>query len=187
MKIAFASGPVFFIRTNYLSHIACENIAVDYECDEAEFADIVEAGLSYVAECKAVNYLSRAEQSRFLLFKKLFAKQLAKQNIDAALDYLEAHNLLSDARFARAFLQSRKINHAEGKTRLRLELAKRGIEKHLADEAIENFFRENDEVSLCKKAFQKCARQKMSDEKTHAFLQRAGFSNKIIREAISEN
>lgn len=186
IKIAFEDGPVFFIRKSYLSKTAHEHIAENYECGEEEFSDIVEAGLSYAAEMKAVNYLSRAEQSRFLLSGKLFSKKIAKKNIEAALDYLEKKELLSDARFAQAFLQARKINHTEGAGRLRTELAKRGIEKNIAEKAVADFFAENDENELCKKALLKCFRQKMSEEKTNAVLYRSGFSKKTIRAARSD-
>ena len=44
------------------------------EFDEPYESDILDAGLAFAAEKKAVDYLSRAEQSRSGLFKKLLAK-----------------------------------------------------------------------------------------------------------------
>ena len=51
--------------------------------------------------------------------------------IDLALAYLESKNYLSDERFARVWLNNRKINHSEGRIKLLSELLVRGISKNV--------------------------------------------------------
>ena len=87
---------------------------------------------------------------------------------------------MSDLRFATAWLNTRKINHFEGRSRLAAELAARGIEREVAGQALDEFFTENDEDEICRKAYEKLSKSK-SGEKLTAALMRAGFSLKQIK------
>ena len=71
MKISSDSGLAFFIRNFYLKIVKPESIFENAEFLDEEEQDIVDAGLAFAAESKAVEYLSRSEQSRFGLAKKL--------------------------------------------------------------------------------------------------------------------
>ena len=140
MKISSDSGLAFFIRNFYLKIVKPESIFENAEFLDEEEQDIVDAGLAFAAESKAVEYLSRSEQSRFGLAKKLGNKNYERKSIEMALDYLEFKNYLSDERFARAWLNSRRINHSEGRTKLAAELASRGISKEISRIALDDFF-----------------------------------------------
>ena len=98
-----------------------------------------------------------------------------------ALDYLEKRGYLSDARYARAWLHDRRINHFEGRTKLAGELAARGIEREVAAAALDEFFTENDETEICRKAYEKFTRHGKDGEKLVAAMMRAGFSYKMIK------
>ena len=180
MKIAAVDGPAFFIRTAYLQHVDPAAILPGTEFTEDDEEDILNAGLCYAAESKAIDYLSRAEQSRFGLTRKLSSKGMQKQYITSALDYLENKKYLSDARYACAWLNSRKATHHEGRIRLAAELCSRGIDRHTADEALTAFFEENSEEEECRKAAEKCVRLGMSCEKAAKFLSLHGFTAKMI-------
>lgn len=184
MKVAVSEGPAFFIRTDYLLHVAPNALCAGAEFAEADNDDILDAGFCYAAERKAVSYLTRTEQSRFILTKKLLAKKIELKYILRALDYLEKIGLLSDARYARAWLTARKIHHCEGRTRLAAELASRGVSQHVARSALDNFFAENSEHELCCRALEKCLRQNKSREKIYARLSQLGFSQKLIKHAF---
>ncbi len=145
----------------------------------------MDAGRTCAVELKAVGYLARAEQSRFGLSRKLIEKKYDKKYVEAALTYLEGRGYLSDLRYATAWLNTRKINHYEGRSRLSAELAARGIARDVAMAALDEFFSENDEDEICRKAYEKLSKNK-SDEKLTAALMRAGFSLKQIK-SISEN
>lgn len=174
-KITASTGPSFFLRASYLSLVSVSDLIPEAEFIEDKENDILNAGLAFAAEKKAVDYLARAEQSRSGLLKKLSAKGFARESIETALDYLESVSYLSDSRFARAWLNNRKIAHAEGRTRLASELAARGISRTDADSALNDYFEQNDEKSLCLRALRKCFRLKKTPEKIQNYLMQSGF------------
>ena len=175
----------FFLRDEYLPEIDIYDITPDLQFDEVQTGELMDAGLCCAAELKAVEYLSRAEQSRSGLFRKLSQKNHEKKYIESALDFLEQKNYLSDSRFARAWLNTRKINHYEGRTKLCAELIARGIDKNTADEAVNAFFEENDETEICRKALEKQIAKGKKDEKLIASMLQSGFSYKMIREIMN--
>ena len=183
-KLTPEEGSAFFVRKEYLPEGLFERINVGLEFDDEETDSLLDAGLTCAVELKAVGYLARAEQSRFGLTRKLIEKKYDKKYVEAALTYLEWRGYLSDLRFATAWLNTRKINHFEGRSRLSAELAARGIARDVANKALDEFFTENDEDELCRKAYEKLSKSK-ADEKLTAALLRSGFSMKQIKSIIS--
>ena len=183
-KVAPEEGSAFYIRKEYLPDGLFERIDVSAEFDEDETDALLDAGLTCAVELKAVGYLARAEQSRFGLTRKLIEKKYDKRYVEAALSYLEGRGYLSDLRFATAWLNTRRINHFEGRTRLLAELMARGISREVSMAALDEFFTENDEAEICRKAYEKAIKTKSGD-KLIAALQRQGFTLKQIREAES--
>ena len=184
-KIQTDTQGVFFIRPHYLKSISPDIFLSRDEYSEEESEDFIDAGLVTATECKAVEYLARSEQCRSALYTKLIQKGYEKVNINAALDYLESVNYLSDERFARSWLSNRKINHTEGKTRLQAELASRGISKEIIDSALNEFFSENDEREIARKAYEKLRRKGKTGDKLISAMLRLGFSYKMINEIIT--
>ena len=179
-KFTPEEGSSFYIRKDYLPEGVFERLDVGVEFSEEEADCLMDAGLSCAVELKAVGYLARAEQSRFGLTRKLIEKKYEKKYVEAALDYLEMKGYLSDLRFATAWLNTRRTNHYEGRSRLAAELASRGIARDVANTALDEFFTENDENEICRKAYEKLSKSK-SGEKMTAALMRAGFSLKQIK------
>ncbi len=179
-KLTPEEGSAFFVRKEYLPEGLFERLDVGAEFGEEETDSLLDAGLTCAVELKAVGYLARAEQSRFGLTRKLIEKKYDKKYVEAALTYLEGRGYLSDLRFATAWLNTRKINHFEGRSRLAAELAARGIARDVAGKALDEFFTENDEDEICRKAYEKLSKSK-SGEKLTAALMRAGFSLKQIK------
>ena len=183
-KLTPEEGSAFFVRKEYLPEGLFERIDVGLEFDDEETDSLLDAGLTCAVELKAVGYLARAEQSRFGLTRKLIEKKYEKKYVEAALTYLEWRGYLSDLRYATAWLNTRKINHYEGRSRLSAELTARGIARDVAGKALDEFFTENDEDELCRKAYEKLSKSK-ADEKLIAALLRSGFSMKQIKSIIS--
>lgn len=179
-KVAPEEGSAFYIRKEYLPEGLFERLDIGAEFNDDETDSLLDAGLTCAVELKAVGYLARAEQSRFGLTRKLIEKKYDKKYVEAALSYLEGRGYLSDLRFATAWLNTRKINHYEGKSRLSAELAARGIARDVANKALEEFFLENDEEEICRKAYEKLSKSK-SGEKLMAAMLRQGFTQKQIR------
>ncbi len=186
VKITSDSGLAFFIRFFYLKIVKPDSIVENAEFFDEEEKDILDAALDFAAESKAVDYLSRCEQSRCGLERKLLNKNFDKKNIENALDYLEAKNYLSDERFARAWLNSRRMNHSEGRVRLASELASRGIGKETAKKTLDEYFSENSELELCRKAFLKISRNCADAEKIIRRLIARGFSYSMVKMVMLE-
>ena len=132
-------------------------------------------------EQKALDYLNRSEQYRMGLTAKLTAKGFSKFHINKALDYLEGKKYLDDRRFAGVWLRNRAITHAEGRTKLAMELASRGIDKAYIKEALDEFFEENSEEEICVRAYKKCVKIKKDEDKINSYLIKNGFSIKLIQ------
>ena len=179
-KVAPEEGSAFYVRAEYLPEGLFNKIDVGVEFDENETDCLLDAGLTCAVELKAVSYLARAEQSRFGLTRKLIEKKYDKKYVEAAMSYLELRGYLSDLRYATAWLNTRKTNHYEGRSRLSAELASRGIARDVANKALDNFFAENDEDEICRKAYEKLSKSKSGEKLTAAML-RQGFTQKQIR------
>ena len=147
-KLTPEEGSAFFVRKEYLPEGLFERIDVGLEFDDEETDSLLDAGLTCAVELKAVGYLARAEQSRFGLTRKLIEKKYDKKYVEAALTYLEWRGYLSDLRFATAWLNTHKINHFEGRSRLSAELTARGIARDVAGKALDEFVSKNDEDEL---------------------------------------
>ncbi len=185
-EITPEAGSAFFLRAAYLSVVGEDRLCV-HECfTDEEYADILNAALVYRTEVAAMSYLARAEHCRSALSSKLLKKGLDKHAVESALDYLESVHYLDDGRFAGAWLRTRAIDHVEGRQRLSAELACRGISRMVARNALDDFFATHDEHELCRVALQKCLRQKKTEDKIYASLQRSGFSIKEIRSVLNE-
>lgn len=179
-KVAPEEGAAFFVRAEYLPEGLFERIDVGADFNEVETDFLLDAGLTCAVELKAVGYLARAEQSRFGLTRKLLEKKHEKKYVEDALTYLEGRGYLSDLRFATAWLNTRSINHYEGRSRLAAELAVRGINRDVAKQALDEFFTEHDEEEICRKAYEKLSKTKSGKKLTEALI-RAGFTYKQIK------
>ena len=183
LQITVDSLNTFYLRKNYLEK---QNIIFDVEeeLSQEEFEDCINAGLTFTVEKKAMEYLAKTEQSRFLLKKKLKKKEHPIFAIEKSLDYLELKGYLNDSRYAMAFLRNRSISHFEGRNRLLQELLQRGVEKKIAQEQIDFFFEEKDEIEICKKALEKLRRIGKKEEKIPSTLEKLGFSYRVFREIL---
>ncbi len=88
------------------------------------------------ARHKAIDYLARREHSYLELFRKLLQKGYAQSEVEQALAELIDDNLLSDSRFAEAFVRSR-VAKGHGPARIRMELKEKGLDDCQIDQALE--------------------------------------------------
>jgi regulatory protein len=135
---------------------------------------------------RAVAYLARREHSRAELAKKLSAHG-TQEEIDSVLNRLQDAKLLSDQRFAAAFIRSRAERFGVG--RLRQELRQRGVEECLAERELAS----DDlpvEIERARLVWQKRFDSQPADAREWAkqarFLQGRGFSPEIIRRVLKE-
>lgn len=136
---------------------------------------------------RALRCLATREHSRAELARKL-ASLGSENEIETELDRLTDLGLLSDARFADAYVRTKAARF--GVTRLRSELARRGV----ASDEIGNALSEHCSDTEFERALEVHRRKFVAppaDAREWArqarFLQGRGFSTEIIRRVLKEN
>jgi regulatory protein len=131
-----------------------------------------------------LHWLARREHSRQELARKL-ADHGTREEIDAMLAQLESEGLLSDARYAEAYLRS----HGErfGAARLRQVLREKGIAAEVAAAPLAEL---GDELERARAVWLKKYGELPRDPREWArqarFLQSRGFAPELIRRLLNE-
>lgn len=186
LKVYLADGPSFFVRDAYLAALPEGALAGAEPLTEEASSLLLDAGRAYLAERAAMEYLARAEHTRFLLLVKLRKKGYDERAISVSLDYLEGRGFLDDRRYAAAWLRSRMIHQSEGRQKLFGSLVAHGVSGADARDALADYFSDVDESELCAKAARKLAAQGKDGERLFAALTRKGFSSRMIREIMGK-
>ena len=135
---------------------------------------------------RALRCLALREHSRAELARKLAGLGSA-EDIDAELDRLVELGLLSDARFAEAFVRSRGARFGLG--RLRGELARRGVEPELIRASLGAGCAESEidrAREIQRRKFAAAPADAREWVRQARFLQGRGFSAEIIRSVLKE-
>lgn len=134
---------------------------------------------------KAMDYLARREHCRAELTVKLLAKDYESDEVCETLDQLEADDLVSDERFAEAYLSAR-VNRGFGPQKISNELTQKGVSDSLIQQALETS--DSDWVSLAsqqqKKKFGKLPVDFIEKAKQARFLQYRGFTFEQISQVL---
>ncbi len=129
--------------------------------------------------------LARREHSRAELLRKLAADG-PREDIHAVLDQLEGSGLLSDARFAEAYVSSRAAR--VGNARLRHDLRARGIADAIIAAALPA--EADSETERARQVWRRKFAAPPADRADYArqarFLQQRGFAVDIIRKVLKE-
>mgnify|MGYP001293458291 CR=1 FL=1 len=135
---------------------------------------------------RALRHLARREHSRAELARKLGAHGEADE-VDAVLDRMNELGLLSDQRFAEAWVRGKAARF--GSSRLRNELARRGIAPALIDDALASAC-PDDEAERARAVWRAKFGSAPADAREWArqarFLQTRGFAPDIIRKLLKE-
>ena len=86
----------------------------------------------------AMDYLARREHGEQELARKLSSRGFDVDLVEAAVADLKADGLLSDSRFAEAFVNSR-FQRGSGPQKIKAELRERGIDANLISLCIESY------------------------------------------------
>jgi len=135
-----------------------------------------------------MDLLARREHSAQELRVKLLVRDYESEEIDLAIERLVDEGLISDARFAEAFITSR-VRKGQGPVRIRGELEQRDVADHLIDAGLEAA-----EVDWIGAAREVRARKYGSEIPTEykerarqsRFLQYRGFTGEQIARAFNE-
>ena len=89
----------------------------------------------------AVDLLARREHTVLELSRKLQQRGFGAEEIDAAIDKLQAKNLLSEERFTESYINMRR-RKGYGPLRIEQELRQRGVGDELIDELLDRNHRQ---------------------------------------------
>jgi regulatory protein len=180
-----SGGSFFLLRECYLDAADSVLLQEGAEISSAGTDALIAASYAYIAERKALDFLNRSEQCRYLLTGKLIKKKHSADAVQKSLDYLEQTGSLDDMRYARAWLAERSGKKAEGRRRLEAELTKRGIKSGIILLALNELYAGRSEDAACERAYAKALRLKKTGEGIMRYLLRQGFSSAQIRAVIA--
>ncbi len=136
---------------------------------------------------RALRHLARREHSRAELVRKL-APHGSGTEIDEVLARLTELGLLSDTRFAEAWVRGKAGRF--GAARLRSELSRRGVDRELVDAAIAGECTES-ELDRARGVWRSRFGETPADAREWArqarFLQARGFAVDVIRKLLKEH
>ena len=155
---------------------------------------------AFEAECarlatwdRATGLLAARARSRLELRRLLLRKGEPADAVDRVLDRLAGAGYLDDVEFARQFARAKALGSGMSRRRVQQELARRGIDRAVADAAIADVFAEESVNEI--ETVERLARMKRRalarlDDATrrrrlYGFLARRGFENAEIREVLN--
>jgi regulatory protein len=130
-----------------------------------------------------MDFLARREHSEQELARKLTTRGYAADVVEATLAALVADRLLSNTRFAEAFVHSR-IQRGSGPQKIRAELRERGISDELIDDSLDahaDSWRELAREVREKRFGNRQPEDYRERSRQMRFLQQRGFSAEQVR------
>ena len=136
---------------------------------------------------RALRHLARRDHSRAELAQKLAAHGSGEE-VEAVLDRMSELGLLSDARFAEAWVRGKGARF--GTARLRHDLVRRGVAPDLIDAALDSECRDAD-LERARLVWRGKFGTPPDDAREWArqarFLHGRGFGSDVIRKLLKEN
>jgi regulatory protein len=142
---------------------------------------------------RALNMLALRARSSQELARSLVRKGEERAHVDWAIARLQEQGLIDDAAFARAFTRSRVVGGKQSRRRVEQDLARKGVSRNVAGEAIEDVFEEEavDQRAIVEEAARKKLRSlagldpAVQRRRLYAFLARRGYDLDDIRAAVA--
>jgi len=133
--------------------------------------------------------LSKGAKSKAQLAQILEKREIPEDIASVLLDRFEEAGLINDKAFAETVVSSRRNFRGLSKTAIKRELNQKGVAQHLIDSATD-VISEEDELASARKLAgtriksMKHLEQEVRTRRLFGFLQRKGYSGRIIFEAI---
>lgn len=171
--------------------LSCGYVSGD-EIDERELAAFKDAAGSRRAFNAGAQLISSREHSSKEVYDKL-CRSFEPEFAAEAVAKLQEIGMLSDERFAQMFAAELYEKKGFGKNRILYELNRRGIDKTLAENAVQELMsEENDEdkiqriVDIVRKKYYNIENDEKQRRRASAYLMRAGYSGSEIRRALEQ-
>lgn len=96
----------------------------------------------------AVAYLARRPYSAFELKQKLKQKGASVETADLVVKFLVEEGLLNEEKLVEAIIFERKNYTLKGRSYIRAELQRRGVNRDLIDQSLENHYTDEEETAV---------------------------------------
>jgi regulatory protein len=139
-------------------------------------------------ESVAVRMLGHREHGRREIVRKLRAKGHPAQVVEEVVARLVELELVSDVRFAEAFVRSR-LRRGKGPLRIRADMRQRGIDDPLVDDVLTEtgeFWRRQAEQARQKRFGEALPQERSSWSRQARFLSQRGFPADVIYRVLGE-
>lgn len=142
-----------------------------------------ERGYAHALEA-AMKFLALRERSEQEVRARLRRSCYDEETIQRVLDTLGLHDLVSDERFAEAWVHSRSRKY--GKNRIAQELRVKGVDRRQAQEALETLPEEEEYIRAVEQAKKLCRKFQNDPKKIAQSLMRKGYNWRMARQAAEE-
>ena len=142
-----------------------------------------ERGYAHALEA-AMKFLALRERSEQEVRARLRRSCYDEQTIQRVLDTLGLHDLVSDERFAEAWVRSRSRKY--GKNRIAQELRVKGVDRRQAQEALDTLPEEEEYRRAVEQAKKLCRKFQNDPKKIAQSLMRKGYNWRMASQAAEE-
>jgi regulatory protein len=182
IEAEFSDGSRILYTNEYLPEDLWAGLDDGRELSGQEEEALQFAASCYQAEKVALRLIARAEQSTLGLTAKLERRGCDSPVVKAVVSRLLERNLLNDERFAKLWVHSRlSYGKAKSPLWLRGSLGKKGIDRNLANKAVESLLDPETEYALLLKYLEKAG---ISDGRNESYLKTQlkseGFSYEVL-------
>lgn len=154
----------------------------------------IEADDQYVhAKQKALDYLAHKPRTEQEVRRRLRKRDVSPPVIDDVIARLYELDYLDDEAYAHDYAHNRFSSKKYGPVRIRRELEERGVDRHLAEAAVEELFADREaEAAAWTHAEKRWPRLADEDDprrrrqKMYRYLRRRGFTSDTIRPILDE-
>ncbi|RNB59787.1 RecX family transcriptional regulator [Brevibacillus gelatini] len=174
-----------------------EDILIKYnlfkgtQVDEAFYGEVLVAEEKHKAYLGALKYLGLRPRTRSQLHAYLLEKGFDTRVADEICQRCEEQGYIDDEAFAKQWVEERLRLKPRSSYMLRMELAQRGVDKSIAEDAVQGISREA-ELEAARALVEKKARRiagapnRDEERKLLSMLMRKGFAHSIIQQIREE-
>lgn len=145
------------------------------------------------AKQRALDYLAYKPRTEKEVRRKLEQEDVPATVVEDVIARLQELGYLDDETYAHDYAHNRFSNKKYGPERIRRELRERGIDRHLADAAVDEVFADADSVEVARshaeKRWSRIAQEddpRRQKQKLYRYLKRRGFTSDTIYRIIDE-
>ncbi len=183
VSFGFSDGSSFFIHPEAAIEFSVRPGA---GFSQDELHEILLRSAVFAARDKAVEYLAVREHSENELILKLRRKGYDSETALAAVDLLKKRGYLDDRRFAEMWIESRLKKHPEGRSSLLAGLARKGVDRAIAESVLEELLDEEQTEDALTRCIEKYLRTRSKDpKKLINHLIRRGFRYNDIKRQMT--